>query len=98
MSVTQIRARNSDPGTSHAAARSVSGTEHVRAAILSILGRYGNLTDEEIALIYGNRAPEVSPSGLRTRRAELVARGLVVDTGKRAATVSGRKAIVWGLA
>ena len=37
----------------------------------------------------------LSPSGARTRRAELVVKGLVYDTGERVTLLSGRRAIVW---
>lgn len=40
----------------------------------------------------------MSPSGARTRRAELVAQGKVVDSLKRTKLPSGRFAIVWKLA
>jgi hypothetical protein len=43
-------------------------------------------------------APRASESGIRSRRAELVDRGLVVDTGRRIRLESGRYAIVWGRA
>lgn len=39
-----------------------------------------------------------SPSGLRTRRAELVALGLVANTGRKASVpTSSRKATVWSI-
>jgi len=41
--------------------------------------------------------PSVSPSGLRTRRRELVDAGEVIDTGRREQLSSGRWATVWGL-
>jgi len=37
----------------------------------------------------------LSPSGARTRRAELVAMGLVRDSGDKSLLSSGRWAIVW---
>jgi hypothetical protein len=39
--------------------------------------------------------PRQSESGIRTRRKELVERGLVEDTGRRDILVSGRKSIIW---
>lgn len=97
-------ARFDDPITSHEAAASLAQLHitQTRSRILDILrlNRDG-LTDEQIA----DRFPsphavwpdQWSPSGLRTRRSELVAGGLVVDTGRKARTRSGRRAIVWGL-
>lgn len=39
----------------------------------------------------------MSPSGIRSRRAELVTAGVLRDTGKRE-QVDGRNVIVWGIA
>jgi hypothetical protein len=63
--------------------------------VLLIIALYGPLTDEAM-LYHLQRNYPMSPSGARTRRAELVARGLVYDTGKRETLASGRKAVVWG--
>lgn len=38
-----------------------------------------------------------SSSGIRSRRAELAANGLVVDTGRTVRTASNRKATVWAV-
>jgi hypothetical protein len=38
---------------------------------------------------------KISPSGCRTRRSELVAIGLVYDTGTYVLTETNRKSIVW---
>ena len=95
------RARTSDPDTSHAAAASLT-PETLRlsqSAVLSVLTEYpGGLTDQGLALVYGSRRPAQSESGLRTRRAELVRGGLVVDTGRRERLASGRMAVVWAVA
>jgi len=89
-------ARSTDPATSHAAAKSVK----VRESQTKVLGllKIGAATDEELsnrAMAHGIR---ISPSGLRTRRCELVDLGLVVDSGVRVTTGTGRKAIVWAVA
>lgn len=65
-------------------------------AILRALEEKGAMTDEEIAravspIILG----DASPSGLRTRRSELVEQGLIVDSGRRKRLSSGREAVVW---
>jgi len=90
-------ARNSDPATSHHAAASVRGLRETQRMILSVLAT-GPATDEEIAERLALAGVHVSPSGARTRRSELVRRGLVVDTGERLLTRSRRQTIVWGLA
>lgn len=93
-------ARHTDPETSHAAAESVRNITATHERILEILERFGEGTDEDIAAYYQDLAelfdwPPVSPSGLRSRRAELVFWGRVVDTGRRGKTRSGRASIIW---
>lgn len=87
-------ARRTDPGTSWAAADSVTDTTITRTkrAILHVLEQ-GPMTDEQIAEAVG--PAYTSPSGLRTRRKELVKAGLVCDSGKRVRMDSGRWAILW---
>ncbi|ADL71023.1 hypothetical protein SEQ_HALENA_58 [Mycobacterium phage Halena] len=99
------KARRTDPATSHAAAASINPKKlrQSQQAILKVMGRFRNgATDQDIARYYGfsgwaETLPQ-SPSGLRTRRAELVDLGLVVDSGERKRLPSGRKAIVWAKA
>lgn len=97
----QARARRNDPPNSKLAAASVINLGRTRDAILDILGSFGDMTDEQIAQWYGDRwkkwnYPKSSPSGLRSRRAELVKLNFVkaVGTGK---TKSGRPCAIWGL-
>jgi predicted transcriptional regulator len=88
-------ARKTDPHTSLDAAKSLIAVRitETRKAILLVLKRSPDgLTDEEIAR---NLGPIASPSGLRTRRKELVEAGLVFDTGRRRTTRSRRRTIVW---
>lgn len=68
-----------------------------QAVILNVLKR--PRTDPQLIEAYRKlkRAPLASESGIRSRRAELVDKGLVDDTGKRSTTPFGRKATVWGL-
>lgn len=94
-------ARRSDPETSWEAARSVTHIRESQQEILDLFRFRGTgMTDEEVALLYhdvvcksGPRCQ--SPSGLRTRRAELVAQGLLRDTGDRRRGSTGRRMIVW---
>jgi len=100
----QARARRSDPRHSHEAAASVQNLGRTREAIKKILKDYGPSTDERIALIYrgllgkGESIPESSPSGLRSRRAELVKMGFVEDSGNTGRTAAGRPCSIWRLA
>jgi hypothetical protein len=89
------KARKTDPSTSHQAAASVRNVTDTQKAILKALKR--GLTDNDLLVAYRNlrKAPQASDSGIRSRRAELVAQELVADTGKRVKLPSGRNAIVW---
>jgi len=91
------KARRTDPTTSHLAAESVDNITQTQAFVLRCLKRPRN--DVELVNAYRayKTAPMASESGIRTRRAELVDRGLVIDTGRRVRLSSGRYAIVWGL-
>jgi hypothetical protein len=93
--------RKTDPVTSRLAAESVT-EETITATQKAILLKLESpMTDAE--LIYRlrvdmemNEQPYVSESGIRSRRAELVEKGLVHDTGVRTKMMpSGRFAIVW---
>ena len=94
-------ARTLDPATSHQAAASIIDARPTMKTIMDIL-RHGAASDEVIAYVYNGlveagRAPLASPSGLRSRRAELVDLGMVEDSGIRTTLVTNRKAIVWQL-
>jgi hypothetical protein len=93
--VRRPRARAGDPETSHEAARSVKGLSKKQRFILRLL-RAAPATDEEIwEHVSEWTFAAITPSGARTRRAELVAMNLVRDSGERRKTRSGRDAIVW---
>ena len=89
------KARNTDPVTSHEAAASIRNISATQLGILDALNR--PRPDVDIVEVYQKlkRNPRASESGIRSRRAELVAMGLVVDTGSRVKLPSGRRAIVW---
>jgi hypothetical protein len=91
----KARARESDPHTSHDAARSLS-PDKLRDSQKAVLGhfrKFGPMTDTDLVNMYVG-SPQ-SRSGLRTRRSELVGRGLLEDTGVRKKLPTGRNAIVW---
>lgn len=92
-------ARTTDPETSHQAAASVNLTKGQRA-VLSEFRMYGTLTDEQLIQALQVRATscpdaKLSDSGARSRRAELVAAGMLIDSGQRGLTAAGRKTVVW---
>jgi len=86
-------ARSTDPGTSWAAAKSLTSDtiRESQTTVLMSLIHYGPMTDTRLVEV----TPGLSPSGVRTRRKELVDMGLVENTGEVTVLVSGRKAIVW---
>ena len=91
----KANARRTDPQTSHDAAAYV--TPRVRNAqqvVLNALKVWGPMTDEELFKKV-SAAHTMSDSGCRTRRSELVARGMVRNTGKSRTTVAGYRSIVW---
>ena len=87
----QRLARNEDPATSHAAARSVSESDlrQTQTLVLHALRRHGPSTRETLAAIL---ATEMSPSGVRTRLTELVRAGFARPTGEKATMTTGRLA------
>lgn len=89
------KARRTDPQTSHDAAEAVTYVTKTQTYILRVLKR--PRTDSQLVEAYRKlkRAPRASESGIRSRRAELVAKGLVVDSGRRGLTPFNREAIVW---
>jgi len=90
-------ARSTDPSTSWEAARSVQNiTEHQGEVLAAYRGRK-DMADEDLVLNLQRSGSRQSPSGIRTRRAELVALGLLADTGDRVVGSTGRRMILWGL-
>ncbi len=93
-----MKARKSDPITSHEAAESVKNLSATKEGILIVLGSR-SMSDSQIAweynrLVLSNKAPMASESGLRSRRSELVADGLVEADGF-GKTPFGRRTILW---
>lgn len=94
-------ARRSDPDTSWEAARSVRSIRESQREVLAIFVACGSAgaTDERAWTLYQAATPGgQSVSGFRTRRSELVAMGLLRDTGERRIGSTGRRMIVWGVA
>lgn len=92
--------RISDPVTSFEAAASVRNITETHQNIVTILEDLRQATDEEIANYYAQAVgvygwKKVSPSGLRSRRAELVDAGILKDSGVKGRTASGRLTIKW---
>ena len=95
-------ARHTDPDTSHEAATSIHSMSAVQERIVEVLTRYQPATDEDIEAFYGHLAilfdwPPVSPSGLRSRRAELVFHGIVQASAESGRTRTGRRCSMWEL-
>lgn len=90
------RARNTDPQTSHDAAASVAGQTETQRHLLELLAGEP-ATDMDLMERWHAEWGPATPSGLRTRRSELTEAGLVIDTGERRPSPSGRLCVVWGL-
>lgn len=82
-------ARNTDPDTSHEAAKVERQRDRDRALDLHKSHPDG-LTDFELADLMGRQQTSAGK-----RRGELRDLGLIRDTGRRRAAPSGSKAIVW---
>jgi hypothetical protein len=91
--------RTLDPTTSHQAEASATGLAESYRIILGILRESGPMNDEKLISTWRKtQNKKASDSGIRSRRSELTATGLIVDTGDRIKMESGRMSIVWGIA
>jgi hypothetical protein len=84
---------NAPAGTSGVAADRIAGhAKDLRARVLAFIVGQGphGATDDEGEAFLG-----IKPQTYTPRRGELVALGLVVDSGRRRNTASGRPAAVW---
>lgn len=102
--VNEIAAALCDPPTSHAAADSARpGAATIRTLVLNTLRaasrsrNLGGMTDEELVAYFDEQKLPGTPSGIRTRRRELVDADppLVIDSGRHRQTITGRRATVW---
>ena len=102
------RYRSTDPDTSRDAAGSViPKLGKIQKQVLSVFkddaGIVTGFTDEELTAICRNKfflfkKYTGDNSCFRTRRSELTAKGMIVYSGKKRKTLSGRMARVWILA
>jgi len=94
-----MNTRTSDPNSSHEAEKSVTGLAFSYRVILGALRDYGPMNDESLIKVWRKtQTKTASDSGIRSRRSELAATGLVIDSGERQRMDSGRMSIVWTLA
>jgi len=87
-------ARRTDPETSHEAAESVKDISDLQRMIWDYFELWGPHTDEAMYEAM-NCKGWVSPSGFRSRRAELVAKGLLEFSGDYGRTKAGRISRIW---
>jgi hypothetical protein len=97
--VTVAKARNTDPQTSHDAADSVTDISDTQAAIMLLL-RSTPMCDERLVEQYTywqplDGYPRATPQSIRSRRAELVKKGLVEPAGFKEIMSTGRFGQVW---
>jgi hypothetical protein len=92
--------RKADPWTSKAAGASVTeftGSQRRRVyGAFQVAGADG-LIDQDVVDLLASGGSQDTDSGVRTRRSELVALGLLRDSGRVRPTKSGRDSIVWVL-
>lgn len=69
-----------------------------RDVVLNLLREFGALSDYSLVHAAKARHFDVTPSSVRSRRAELVREGIVRDSGSTESTGRGRTAKVWTLA
>lgn len=88
--------RRRDPGTSWDAALSITPEKRQELyRILYALLTKHPLTDDEIRQRFEANSYPHSASGLRSRRAELVAAGWIRDSGNKRASENGHPSTVW---
>lgn len=94
--VRRAVARHSDPDTSWAAARSLGDLTESQAQVFAILHEHGPLMDYEIEQHARKMGSTQTPSGLRSRRGELVEAGLVEWTGRKGVKPdTGNESRIW---
>lgn len=99
-------ARNTDPITSVIAGENQAAREASELEVIAGLEWHANqgktATDEDIHWwhwMFGLSSKNYTPQRIRTARAQLVKKGLVVEAGRREnASPTGRSAMTWKLA
>lgn len=101
--VSQPRARRTDPTTSHLAAQKVQPrAATIREIVFKIASTTSFETDgftlrrmcARYVTLYGDSHP-ATDSSIRTRVHELVQEGYIEDTGERTKSPTGRAEIIW---
>jgi hypothetical protein len=67
----------------------------IKTLVQSLLLEHGDLTDEALADLVRITLPRAEPDTVRKRRTDLMHEGLVIDSGSRRLTRTGRSAIAW---
>src|SRR5574337_68439 len=97
----QAYARRSDPRTSHEAAAGFSEDKltEIQRDVLDYFRRFKSGSDEDLyEYLVRSKKYLATQSTLRTRRSELVRKGLLRDSGKRLKNAGGHSMIMWELA
>lgn len=92
----ETRVRRTDPETSQEAAHTLGDLLESQNEVLALLRELGPATDE-VFVEFAQQRCQQTPSGLRTRRRELVDHELVEWTGEWRQTRSGKRARVWAV-
>lgn len=99
----KVRDRDRDTSWDAAARQTDARTATVKSTVITMLRRYGAMTDEQLFDRYEAAAymdldiPKVTAASVRTRRHELHVESKVTDTGRRDRTRAGSTAIVWAV-
>lgn len=92
-------ARKTDPETSWEAADKIDPDQLTKAqtAVLNLFRQLGDMADFELEAAADRARLPISPSGLRTRRSELVTKGFLVFREEwKTIPTSGNRARIWG--
>lgn len=94
--IRKPRTRIVDPPTSDDSAKGTTCRRGAREDVLSLFTFGVSLTDTQLIELHSKSSlsPQ-TPSGLRTRRSELVTLGRIRDSGQKRKLKSGRMSIVW---